>query len=172
MWNAIYYKDEILLDKYKKRFEKNKLFISPDYSKCGDVPQIENLYRTFRSRIVSLWLTLEIDAVVVPLVSNGNLWDLDFALMGLEDCVTVAFNTKGQLQDSRQNKLLRDSIRVTVDALEKLKSIVVYASTPNNREVFNLFSYAIEKGIEVQIPDNLLRNRNKILGEDKDGLRW
>lgn len=102
LWNAIYHSDKKLQEYYIKRFKGVRYFISPDISQCGDALQIERLYRYFKSRVISIWLTMNLDAVVIPLVTCANEYDMKFCLSGLEDCETVAFNTKGQLRNLDQ----------------------------------------------------------------------
>lgn len=54
IWNAIYYGRSDLKEFYRKRFAGVKYFVAPDYSLCGDINHIENLYRLFRARIRSV----------------------------------------------------------------------------------------------------------------------
>lgn len=161
LFNAIYYNDVSLLNFYKKRFEGVKYFIAPDYSQVGDAPVVECLYRYFKARIVSLWLTLELGAVVVPNITYGNYESFSDMLIGLEDSNVVAFSLKGSMKDIEQKKLLIDAIKYTVDKL-KLDCIVVYSVSTEDDKVYNLFSYAISKGIKVIIPNNSLKTRNVI----------
>ena len=53
LFNAIYYNNKKLLEKFKDRFEDCILFISPDYSECGDVHFVENLYRIHNEKLPS-----------------------------------------------------------------------------------------------------------------------
>ena len=170
LWNAIYYGVSELQDFYIDRFNNIKLFISPDYSKCGDIPEIENQHRQFRSRIVSIWLTMKLNAIVIPLVSCANKTSMKYMLDGMADCNIVAFNAKGSMGDPNQLPIFKDAIRYSVDHLPNLKSIIVYSASPDIQKVRSIFQYAIDNGIEVQIPDNMLQTRNRLLGEAKDVL--
>lgn len=167
LWNGIYYKNEKILNKFKERFKGVKYFIAPDYSKCGDVPEIENKYRQFKARIVSIWLTMNLDAIVIPLISTGNRRQMEYMLDGMEDCEVAAFNAKGAMGSPKQLIIFKEAIEYAVDHLPKLKRIVVYSSSPNISKVEELFEYAINKGIEVEIPNNMLQTRNKIRGEEQ-----
>ena len=60
LWNAIYYGVEELQEFYLERFQGVRYFIAPDYSKCGDIPEAENYHRQFRSRIVAIWLAMNL----------------------------------------------------------------------------------------------------------------
>ncbi|MBE6719168.1 MAG: DUF4417 domain-containing protein [Ruminococcaceae bacterium] len=169
LWNAIYYGVKELQEYYIERFKGVKYFITPDYSKCGDASEAENQHRQYRSRIASIWLSMNLDAIVIPLVSCANEIGMKYMLDGMEDCTVVAFNTKGPLGDPVQLPIFLDSVKYTVDHLKKLKTIYAYASTPNDEKVMELFRYAIDSGIDIIIPENMLRTRNKILGGDKHG---
>lgn len=169
LWNAIYYGVKELQDFYLERFHNVRYFISPDYSKCGDVSEVENHHRQFRSRIVSIWLTMNLNAIVIPLVSCANGTGMKYMLDGMEDCSIVAFNAKGPMGDPKQLKIFIESIRYTVDHLKNLKVILVYSSSPNHKKVLEIFKYATESGIDVRIPDNMLQTRNRLMGGDVNG---
>lgn len=161
LFNAIYYNDVSLLKFYKERFKNVYYFIAPDYSQVGDAPVVECLYRYFKSRVVSLWLTLELDAVVIPNITYGRKESFSDMLVGMDDCNVVAFSLKGSMKDTEQKSLLLDAIKYTVDHLN-LESIIVNSVSTNNDKVYELFAYAIEKGIKIIIPNNSLKSRNDI----------
>ena len=169
LFNAIYNNDINLLSKYKERFKDVLYFISPDYSMCGDIPETFNIYNIFKSRIVSLGLTLLLNKLVIPNITYASRKSFEYMLDGLEDCYVVAFSTKGSLKDQGQKELLLEAIKYTVDHLHNLKQIVVYDVSIDKYRTLELFSYAISKGIEVMIPNNLLKMRNVILGGKLNG---
>ena len=156
---AIYYDEKRKLEYFRNRFKGVRFFLGPDYSELGDVHTIENNYRLFKSRIVSLWLIFELNATVIPNISFPDKNSYAFALDGLEKCEVVAISTKGHMDNDAENKRLRDNIRFTVDRL-CLKAIIVYDVCGTNEPVLNTFSYAIEKGVSVVIPDNTLKHQN------------
>ncbi|MCF0258877.1 MAG: DUF4417 domain-containing protein [Erysipelotrichaceae bacterium] len=164
LWNAIYYGVKELQDFYIERFQGVKYFIAPDYSKCGDIPEVENYHRQFRSRVVAVWLTMNLNAVVIPLVSCANEIGLKYMLDGMEDCTVVAFNAKGAMGCPRQLAVFTQSIQYTVDRLHSLKTIIVYSASPDKDKVRDIFKYAVQAGIDVQIPDNMLQSRNRLKG--------
>ncbi len=167
LWNAIYYSVQELQEFYINRFQGIKYFISPDYSKCGDIPEIENHHRQFRSRIVAIWLTMNIHAITIPLVSCANDIGMQYMLDGMQDCNVVAFNAKGPMGDPKQLEIFKHSIKYTVDHLPHLRMIIVYSSSPNKEKVLSIFKYAIDAGIEICVPDNMLQSRNRLMGGDK-----
>lgn len=157
--NAIWYNDKNRLKNFEKRFNNCKYFISPDYSQCGDIESAENIHRIFRARVVSLWLTFNIGAIVIPNITYSNKKSFEYMLDGLEECQTVAFSTKGIMKKSKEKDLLIAAIIKTVDTLN-LKSIIVYSVSIDREAILELFSYAINRNIEIIIPDNLLQHRN------------
>ncbi|MBR6985555.1 MAG: hypothetical protein IKH75_18895 [Ruminococcus sp.] len=56
---------------------------------------------------------------------------------------------------------------MTVDKLPNLKTIIAYDVCSTNDATLDTFSYAIERGIEVVIPDNTLKNRNMTLYQER-----
>jgi hypothetical protein len=67
-------------------------------------------------------------------------------------------------------ELLRFAIRQVVDRL-KPKTIVVY-SVADDKTTLAAFEYAIQQGVEIVIPDNTLKRRNRILkGDDNNGKK-
>ena len=164
LWNGIYYGVKDIQDFYKERFKDVKYFIAPDYSKCGDSVEIENIHRQFRSRLIAIWLTMNIKATVIPLVSCANSIEMKYMLDGMQGCYTVAFNAKGPMGDPAQMEIFKESIKYTVDNLSNLKSIIVNSSSIYKEKVYNIFEYAIKAGIQIQIPENTLQIRNKLKG--------
>lgn len=160
LFNAIYYNLESRLDFFKKRFQGVKMFIMPDITQDGGVSDIENNHRLYRMRIISIWLTMEIGAVVIPFITFPTLKSIDFALDGYDGCSVVAFSTKGCFGDPFERDVLREAIRLTVDRLSNLKDIVVYDVCQDNDKAEELFSYAAARGINVHIPMNMLKSRN------------
>ncbi len=170
LWNAIYYGIEELQEFYLERFQGVKYFVAPDFSKCGDVPEAENYHRQFRSRVVSIWLAVNLKAIVIPLVSCANESGMKYMLDGMEECTVVAFNAKGPMGDPIQLEIFKKAIKYTVDHLPELKVIIVYSASPNKEKVLEIFKYATDAGIEVEIPDNMLQSRNRLRGGDLIGI--
>ena len=66
LYNAIYYNLKKRLEFFKNRFKNVRIFITPDYSLFGDIYEPENVIRFWKARIVTLWLSIEMKAVVIP----------------------------------------------------------------------------------------------------------
>lgn len=165
LFNAIYYNNKKDLRMFRKRFKGVRFAIAPDCSECGDVDLLENLHRLKQSRVMSLWLTIEMGICVIPLITFPNLETLPFVLDGLKECSVVAFSTKGYINDAVERYILMNAIKLTVDTLH-LKSILVYDVCKTEEKARAIFEYAAQRGVKIVIPDNILKNRNK-LGELK-----
>lgn len=164
---AIYYNVEERLAYFKERFKGVKYVIIPDFSELGDIHKIENNYRLFKGRIIGLWFMFEVGAVVIPNITFPTEESANFALDGYGDCSVVAISTKGHMDDPAENSRLKANIRLTVDKLPNLKTIIAYDVCSTNDATLDTFSYAIERGIEVVIPDNTLKNRNMTLYQER-----
>ncbi len=159
LFNAIYYNQEDLLEYYRERYAGVRFFFTPDYSQFGEVSDLEEHYRLFKARIVGIWFVIELGAVVIPFITVPTPESVEFALDGLEDCSVVAFSTKGYVNDPVERGIIRELVRLTVDKLD-LRAIVVYDVCSTNAAVDDIFSYAREKGIDVVVPANALKERN------------
>lgn len=159
IWNAIYYDVEEWKDCYRNRFAGVKYFIAPDYSLCGDINKIENLHRLFRARIVSIWLTLELNAVVIPNITYSNEEIFPNMLDGMENCEVVAFSTKGLRNSSEKLSLMKKALRYTVDNLPKLRTIIIYTLSKDDKKIYSWFDYAVEHNIKLILPANRSRRR-------------
>ena len=159
LYTAIHYGDANRLSYFKQRFKGVRYFISPDYSLLGDIHTIENIYRIFMSRVVAIWLIKELGAIVIPNISFPSENYCKIALNGLEKCSVVAISTKGHISNFEEQERLRKNIQLTVNTLN-LEAIIVYDVCGTDSTTLDIFSYAIEKGIKVIIPDNTLKRRN------------
>ena len=160
LYNAIYYNNKRLLEKYKKRYENVSFVIAPDFSMFDDIWHYENEYRLFKVRIIMLWFVLEIGAVVIPNVPYLETEKLPLYLSGFENCTVMCFSTKGHIKYAEDKKRIRDNVKYVVDNYP-LKTILVYSVCGKDSNTLDLFEYAISKGIDVRIVDNTMRRRNQ-----------
>ena len=170
LWNAIKYGDIERQEKILEKLKGVRYFISPDYTKCGDVPEIVNLYQQYKSHVVSIWLVMNLDTCVIPLVNCASPREYESSLIGLEDCETVAFNAKGPLGDKDQIPIFIKSVEYAVNYLKNLKSIVVYSTSNNNAEIEKLFESAIAKNVKIIVPDTIMKTRNRLKGCQSHGF--
>ena len=157
---AIYFNDAERLAYFKERFRKVRFFIGPDYSVFGDIHRMENYYRIWRARIICLWFSIELGAIVIPNVSYAKESDFPIYFSGLTECKVVAFSIKGHVRYPKERKLLVSAIKYAVDHLP-LKTIVVYSVCGKDETCLKLFRYAQEHGIQIIIPNNSLREANE-----------
>ncbi len=169
LYNSIFYKNDKKLNDYKERFKNVRYFISPDYTLCGDCPKAFNIFNIYKSRIVSLWLTLECRKLVIPNITYASERTFEYMLDGLEDCTIVAFSTKGSLRNLKQRELLQKAIIYTSDHLSKLNQIIIYDVSATNDSIEEQFEYPKSKNIQIIIPSNILKIRNQVIGGKTNG---
>ncbi len=163
--NAVYYDDKKYLNEFKKRFKGCHYFIMPDCSLTHDQDKWDIIFRMAIMRLACLWLTFELEAHVIPLITYGVDETFDLMLTGLKECETVAFSIKGSLLETCKKEQLLRAIKYTVDNLKKLRSIIVYDNCMNDQVVYGVFEYATKNGIKLIIPSNTLKERNRQKGE-------
>ncbi len=161
---AIYHNDIRRLEYFKLRFRNVKIFITPDYSIFNDIHKIENLIRIWKARLITLWLTIELKAIVIPNASYTDEKDFPINFCGLEECGTIAFSIKSHFRCRRERKLCENAIKYVVDNFKNLKTIIVYSACGNDENCLKLFRYCNERNVKVFVPDNTLLLRNR--------LRW
>lgn len=167
LFNAIYYDNKKLLKFYKERFKDVWAIIEPDYSQVRDIELIENKYRMFKARIVGLWFLIEMNIPVIPNITFADEYSFEYMIDGIKDSTMLAISLKGILNKKEEEELLIKVIKYIVDNT-KVKKIIIYSTGIVDSKIDILFQYAKEKGIKYYIPDNLMRNRNKILKDKKN----
>ena len=160
--NAIKYDDTKRLNEFKDRFRGVKYFISPDISMFGDMQLYRVHFYMGLSREIGIWLSNECGGITIPHIGFTRPEDFKIMLDGYENVNTVAFSTKGKLKNIIEKQLLQEAVTYTVNHLELLENIIVYDASCDNREANEIFSYAKEMGINIIIPDNILKIRNRI----------
>ena len=160
IYNAIYYNNTRLLKKYKKRFEGVRFFIMPDYSVFGDIDKAENINRLKKSRVVALWLSREMGAVVIPNLMYVSDKEMPIFCSGIENCSVIALSLKSHVRRASERNLTKAAIKYAVDNLP-LRAIVVYSVCGKDETALSILKYATDNGIKIIIPDNSLRERNR-----------
>lgn len=165
LYNAIYYKNKRLLEKYKKKYKDVSFVIAPDYSVFDDIWHFENEYRLFKIRVIILWFVLIIGAVVIPNATYLSADKLVMYLSGFENCTVICFSTKSHIRYASDRQRIRETVKYVVDHFP-LKTILVYSVCGNDETSLRLFEYAASKGIDVRIVDNTMRRRNQIAAKE------
>lgn len=161
LYSAIYFDDKKLLGKYKTRFYESRFFIMPDITLIGNLQPVENHYRMFEQRVISLWLKFECEKIVIPTVGVACRDDFKYMLEGFDSVSVMALSTKGKIDDKNNRLLLIDTIKYLVDNNKNLKKLIVYDVCKDDVEARKICKYAIDMGIKVIIPDNILKQRNQ-----------
>ena len=160
--NAIQYKNRKDLEFFKKRLSGHKFFMMPDFSVFGDVQPYRNYFNMGTAREAAIWLTTECGGLVIPTIPYATRDDFKYMLESYENVNTLGISTKGKLKHKEDMTLLKEAVKFTVDNMPKLEAFVVYDVSANNQKTHDVFSYAIDNGIRVIIPDNKLKFRNRI----------
>lgn len=154
LWCSIYYNNKKDLNYYYERFANVKIFIEPDISQVDCIEIIENKYRIFQNRIMSLWFIHQINAWVIPNITFAGRYSFEYMLLGIEECEVVAFSLKGSMKHSNDMEEYIDAIKYTVDHMRKLKAIIVFSTSKYDEKVLGYFKYASDRGIHIFIPNN------------------
>lgn len=162
LFNAIYYDDKRLLSKCKDRLEPYHYVISPDYSICSDVPQIENLYRIFKSRIVGSYLVNELGKIVIPNISFVDETTKEVALSGIAKGSAVAISSKGLLKGKDKQYLLDYIVDKTLKEIQP-NIVILYNVSVKSSKLEEIVTKIKNVGVKVRIPPNKLLIRNQIL---------
>jgi len=170
LYNAIKYENKKDLKWFKERFRDVKIFFMPDYSIFGDIQAYENYHRMGKAREVALWLTMENDSIVIPNIAAGSVKDFDYIFDGYEKVKVAGISTKSKLEKRKDRELLQATINEAIIRMPSLETFIVYDITADNREANILFEEARKLGIKVEIPDNSMKIRNRILKVRRDSL--
>lgn len=173
LFNAIYYGDRRWLDKFAERYSSVRYFISPDYSIYGDVPLIENAYRSYKARIVSAYLVLKLNKIVIPNISFVDERTKEFALTGIDKGSTVCISTKGLMNGKENIKLLYYIIDETLKEIQP-ECVILYTATADQKKLEPIVDRIEYAGAHCIVPDNLLldRNRSKMKNPKKFPWTW
>ena len=96
----------------------------------------------YKSRIVGLWLKYECGITVIPNLTYVDESYFPFMLNGIENTKSIAMSIVGVMNSIQTLRLFNKALKYAVDHLKKL------------------FNYAKKKGIQICIPDNMLKRRN------------
>ncbi|MBQ6263991.1 MAG: hypothetical protein IJK60_00915 [Clostridia bacterium] len=159
LYNAIYYNDVRLLKKYKEMYAGIKFVIGPDYSMFDNSWPQENESRLLKIRIIMLWFIFEIGAIAIPNVVYLSAEKLPHIMSGFEECEIFCFSLKGHMRYAVERNRVIELVKYITDNTA-VKTMLVYSVCGKDENALKLFSYAIERGIDVRIVDNTLRQRN------------
>lgn len=157
IYNAVVYKDIILLKYYKTRYRNAHLFITIDYSTYGDFDDETLLHNIKKACIVYLWLTFECEAIVYPLMTYGNKESLNWCFKHIMEGSNVAVSLKGVMR-GEDRELFLLALKLLIDT-RKPKALIVY-SVSSFESTKEMLKYAYDNGVKVVIVNNTLMERN------------
>lgn len=169
LYQSIYFDDKEKLSFFKERFTpsdgKPMVFIEPDASQISVVNRIENLYRYYEARVISLWLILECNALVIPNLTAADSTYFSVMIQGLEDTEVAAISIKGHLKDDDELSFSLDIAKYASLHLSKLKLLIVFTTSSRREKIRKLFAAAVRETIKVIVPETRASERNLCLDE-------
>lgn len=159
LYNAIIYKNERRLNYFRERFKNVKYIIAPDYSLFADFPVPLQMMNVFKSRVCCCWIVVNTKAKAIP----NSRWTLpfsyEFCFDGIMKGSNIAIGLLGQIRNKENKKMFLDGFKEAVDRI-KPKCILVYGFV-TNENLYELFGYAISKGIKIVIPHSKIDRYKK-----------
>ncbi len=158
LYNAIIYKNTLLLKYYKERYKDVKFFISPDYSLYGDFDDTLILNNLRKQLIVSLWLIFELEAIVFPLMTYSNEESINWCFEHIMLNSNVAISLKGVMKEPNKSLFVK-ALKKLIDDRQP-KALIVY-SVAKVESTKEMLKYAYQNNLPVYIIDNTLLRRNR-----------
>ena len=99
---------------YVKYLQKARVFFTPDFSLYTDIPLSLQIFNTYRSRWVGVYMQKE-GINVIPSISWGLKNSYDFAFLGIETGSPIAISTVG---------IRKHQLNIFKDGVDQLKRII------------------------------------------------
>ncbi len=115
---------------YLDKLKKFKGIISPDFSLYRNMPFIMQMWNTYRSRAIAVWLQNN-GVEVIPNVRFGDERTFSFCFDGIEENKTVAVGTHGCIKRKEDKIFFKIGLARMVQRLSP-KTIIVYGSAPDS----------------------------------------
>ena len=115
---------------YLDKLKKFKGIISPDFSLYRNMPLIMQMWNTYRSRAIAVWLQNN-GIQVIPNVRFGDERTFSFCFDGIEENKTVAVGTHGCIKRKEDKIFFKIGLARMVQRLSP-KTIIVYGSAPDS----------------------------------------
>lgn len=115
---------------YLDKLKKFKGIISPDFSLYRNMPLIMQMWNTYRSRAIAVWLQNN-GVEVIPNVRFGDERTFSFCFDGIEENKTVAVGTHGCIKRKEDKIFFKIGLARMVQRLSP-KTIIVYGSAPDS----------------------------------------
>ena len=115
---------------YLDKLKKFKGVISPDFSLYRNMPLIMQMWNTYRSRAIAVWLQNN-GIQGIPNVRFGDERTFSFCFDGVEENKTVAVGTHGCIKRKEDKIFFKIGLARMVQRLSP-KTIIVYGSAPDS----------------------------------------
>ena len=116
------------IEKYIPKLKKYAAVLSPDFSLFSDMPVAQQIWNTYRSRLVASVLQ-RMGLTVIPTVSWADAKSFKFCFDGIEKGGFVAVSTVGTQKYENDRKLFSDGIKQMLTVLSP-RAIIIYGNLP------------------------------------------
>ena len=134
---VIFYEDDEKFERlwhnpkaYLNKLKKFKGIISPDYSMYRNMPLCMQIWNTYRSRALAVWLQNN-GVEIIPNVRFGDERTFSFCFDGIEKNKAVAIGTHGCIKRKEDKLFFKAGLAQMVQRL-KPETIIVYGSAPDS----------------------------------------
>lgn len=115
---------------YLKKLKQFKGVISPDFSLYRNMPLVIQMWNTYRSRALAVWMQNN-GIEVIPNVRFGDERTFSFCFDGIKENKTVAIGTHGCIKRKEDKLFFEIGMARMVQKLSP-KTIIVYGRVPDN----------------------------------------
>ena len=116
------------IEKYIPKLKKYSAVLSPDFSLYTDMSVAQQIWNTYRSRLVASVMQ-RMGLTVIPTVSWADAESFSFCFDGIEKNGIVAVSTIGTKKNVKDKKLFSEGIRRMITVLSP-HAIIIYGSLP------------------------------------------
>lgn len=143
---------------YLKKLQKFKGVVSPDFSLYRNMPLVMQMWSTYQSRAISVWLSQN-GIEVIPNVRWNDERTYDFCFDGIEKNSTVAVGTHGCIKKSDDRVYFKNGLSKMVKKLTP-KTILVYGTAPD--EIFKEYK---DKGINIVVFESEFSKSRRLVSD-------
>ena len=156
LWNAILHKNEKLLNSYKERFEGVKFIVCPDYSITGDMPLAMQIFNSYRSKVVAIWLRDNCGCTIIPNLRFNNQKSYDYCFDGIAYKSIVCLSILGLCAKPVDVQNLINGLHESIIRIRP--SAIILFGECTEKKFNTIFKECIKEGIPIYCPES--RNKN------------
>ena len=116
------------IERYIPKLKKYSAVLSPDFSLFTDMAVAQQIWNTYRSRLVASVLQ-RMGLTVIPTVSWADVRSFTFCFDGIEKGGFVAVSTVGTQKYAKDRKLFSEGIKQMITVLSP-RAIIIYGNLP------------------------------------------